>query len=102
MAKLIALYKRPADAAKFDAYYHATHIPLAKTVKGLRRYEISRGAVASGGGDSGLHLVAVLSFDSMDAIQQALASPEGAATAADLGNFAQAGVELLMFDTVDV
>jgi len=35
----------------------------------------------------------------MAAIGQALASPEGVATAADLGNFAQAGVDLLMFDT---
>jgi hypothetical protein len=38
----------------------------------------------------------------MAAIQAALGSPEGAATAGDLGNFAQAGVELLMFDTREV
>ena len=43
--------------------------------------------------------MALLGFDSMAAIQQALGSPEGQATAADLGNFAQAGVELLMFET---
>ena len=49
-----------------------------------------------------LHLVAILTFDSMAPIQAALASPEGVATAADLGNFAQAGVELLMFDTGEV
>ena len=35
----------------------------------------------------------------MAAIQAAPASPEGVATSADLDNFAQAGVELLMFDT---
>lgn len=46
--------------------------------------------------------MALLRFDSMAAIQTALTSPEGAATAADLGNFAQAGVELLMFDTKDI
>jgi len=49
-----------------------------------------------------LHLVAVLEFDSTAAIQAALESPEGVATAGDLANFAQAGVELLMFDTRDV
>jgi uncharacterized protein (TIGR02118 family) len=97
MAKVIALYKKPADAAAFDRYYHATHVPLAKTLPGLRRYEIGHPA-----GDTSLHLVAVLSFDSMDAIQAALQSPQGAATAADLGNFAQAGVELLMLDCRDV
>jgi uncharacterized protein (TIGR02118 family) len=102
MAQLIALYKKPADPAAFDAYYYATHVPLAKTVPGLRRYEVSTGAVAGGQGDSGLHLVALLTFDSMAAIQQALGSPQGMATAADLANFAQAGVDLLMFDTRDV
>jgi uncharacterized protein (TIGR02118 family) len=99
MAQLIALYKTPADAAAFDAHYYGTHVPLAKTVPGLRGYAVSTGPVAGAGGPSGVHLVAVLQFDSMAAIQAALASPEGAATAADLANFAQAGVELLMFDT---
>jgi len=102
MAQLIALYKKPADPAAFDTYYHGTHIPLAKTVPGLRRYQISAGPVSGGQGESGLHLVAVLSFDSMAAIQQALGSPAGQATAADLANFAQAGVDLLMFDSRDV
>ena len=99
MATLIALYKKPADAAAFDDYYFNKHLPLAKTIQGLRRYEVSSGAIASGAGASDLHLVALLTFDSMAAIQQALGSPEGQATAGDLANFAQAGVELLMFDT---
>lgn len=99
MAQLIALYKTPADAAAFDAYYFSTHVPLAKTVPGLRSYQVSTGPVAGPGGPSGVHLVAMLQFDSLEAIQAGLASPEGAATAADLANFAQAGVDLLMFDT---
>ena len=99
MAKLIALYKKPQDAAAFDRYYYGTHVPLAKTVPGLRSYEVSTGAIGGGAGESSLHLVAILGFDSMAAIQQALGSPQGQATAGDLANFAQAGVELLMFDT---
>jgi uncharacterized protein (TIGR02118 family) len=43
--------------------------------------------------------VATLTFDSMAAVQVALASPEGQATAADLGNFATGGVDLLLADT---
>jgi len=99
MAKLIALYKKPADAAAFDAYYYSTHVPLAKTVPGLRGYEVSTGAIGTPAGEAPLHLVAILSFDSMAAIQAALTSPQGVATAGDLANFAQAGVDLLMFDT---
>jgi uncharacterized protein (TIGR02118 family) len=102
MAKLVALYKTPANPDAFDAYYFANHVPLAKQVSGLRRYEVSTGPVATPQGDSPYHLAAVLSFDSMDALQQALSSPEGQTVAGDLANFAQAGVELLVFDTKDV
>lgn len=98
-AQLIAMYKKPADAAAFDAYYHATHLPLAKTVPGLTGYDISDGSIAMSAGAVPLHLVAVLHFDSMAALHAGLASPQGKATAADLANFAQAGVELVMFET---
>jgi len=99
MAKLVALYKKPADVAAFDAYYFSTHVPTAKKVPGLRRYDVSTGPVASAQGESPYHLIALLEFDSLAAIQAGLGSPEGKATAADLANFAQAGVDLLMFDT---
>ena len=99
MTKLIALYKKPADAATFNSYYFSTHVPIAKKVPGLRRYEVSAGPVATPQGESPFHLAAVLSFDSMGALQQALRSPEGVAAAADLANFAQAGVDLLVFDS---
>ncbi|MBF6989657.1 MULTISPECIES: EthD family reductase [Cupriavidus] len=99
MAKLVALYKKPDDKAAFDSYYFSKHVPLAKKIPGLRAYEVSDGSVATPLGESPFHLVALLSFDSLEAIQQGLASPEGAATAADLANFAGAGVDLLIFDT---
>jgi uncharacterized protein (TIGR02118 family) len=102
MAKLIALYKKPADPAAFDKHYFSKHVPLAKTIAGLRRYEVNAGPVGSPMGESPYHLAAILSFDSMAALQQALGSPQGQATAADLGNFAQAGVELLVFDSKEV
>ncbi len=102
MALVVALYKKPADPAAFDAYYYSTHLPVAKTLPGLRGYQVSAGPIGTPAGEAPLHLVALLRFDSMAAIQTALTSPEGAATAADLGNFAQAGVELLMFDTKDI
>jgi len=102
MAKLIALYKKPADAEAFNAYYFSTHLPIAKKISALRRYEVSAGPVATPHGDSMYHLAAILNFDSLSTIQQALNSPEGQATAADLANFAQAGVDLLIFESKDV
>jgi uncharacterized protein (TIGR02118 family) len=102
MAKLVALYKKPANAAAFDDYYFSNHVPKAKKLPGLRRYEVSTGPVGTPQGDSAYHLVAVLAFDSMAALQSGLGSPEGQATAGDLANFAQAGVELLVFDSKEV
>jgi uncharacterized protein (TIGR02118 family) len=99
MAKLIATYKQPTDEAAFNAYYFQTHVPLAKTLPGLRSYEISRGDVLGGGGKHDAFMVALLGFDSLDAIQNALGSPQGQATAADLANFAMAGVDLMMVET---
>jgi uncharacterized protein (TIGR02118 family) len=99
MAKLVVLYNNPADAAAFDAHYFGKHVPLAKTIPGLRAYEVNASPVGTPQGPSDLHLIATLTFDSMEAIGAAFASPQGQAAAADLGNFAQAGVQMLMFET---
>ncbi len=102
MAKVYALYGTPADAAAFDRHYYATHVPIAKRLPGLRRYEVTSGPVTTTTGASPYHLVATLTFDSMAAIQAALASPEGRATAADLPHFATGGVELCFADTREI
>ena len=101
MALVMAVYKTPKDKAAFDRYYRETHAPLAKKIPGLRSFVISKGPVAMPGGTSDVHFVACLAFDSMQDVQAALASPEGQATAGDLANFADGGVDLMMFDTVD-
>jgi uncharacterized protein (TIGR02118 family) len=100
MALLIAVYKTPKDKAAFDRHYHGTHAPLAMKIPGVKAYEISKGPVLPG--TSNVHLVARLTFDSMAALQAGLGSPEGQATADDLANFASGGVELMMFDTVNL
>ena len=44
----------------------------------------------------------MLEFDSGEAALRALGTPEGAATAGDLANFADGGVDLMIFDTKQV
>jgi uncharacterized protein (TIGR02118 family) len=102
MAKLVVLYKTPKNADAFDKYYYATHVPLAKKIPGLKKYDVSKGAVASPAGASGIHLVAELYFDSLDAIKAAFGSPGGQAAAGDLANFADGGADLFFFDTKEV
>lgn len=99
MAKLFAIYRQPGDAVVFEDYYFNKHVPLAKTLPGLRSYEVTRGDVMGMAGKHGVYLVAILEFDSMSAIQAAMASPQGQATAADLANFAGAGVDVMMGET---
>jgi uncharacterized protein (TIGR02118 family) len=102
MAHLYALYQQPADAAAFDHHYFNTHVPLAKTIPGLRSYEVTQGDVVGMAGKHNVYLVATLTFDSLAAIESGMASPEGQATAADLANFASAGVDVMMGDTRSV
>ncbi len=58
--------------------------------------------MASPAGASTVHLVAILTFDSMEALQAALASPEGQKAAGDLAKFATGGADLLIFDQAAV
>jgi uncharacterized protein (TIGR02118 family) len=102
MADLVVLYKTPGDPAAFDKYYFESHIPLAKKLPGLRKYTVSKGPVATPAGPSPLHLIAILSFDNMSAIQAAFGSPEGKATAADVPKFASGGVEMYLSETAEV
>ena len=81
MAQVVVNYKTPKDTAAFDKYYADTHIPLAKKMPGLRKYQVSKGPVATPAGPSGIHLIATLTFDSMAAVQKAFGSAEGARNA---------------------
>ncbi len=102
MAQLVVMYKTPKDATAFDKYYFEKHIPLAKKIPGLRKYEVSEGPVATPAGPSGYHLVALLHFDTLAAIQAAFGSAEGKAAVADVQTFATGGVDIYMFDTRQV
>lgn len=97
MAQLLVLYKTPQDAAAFDKHYFDIHVPLAKKLPGLRRFETSQGPVTSPMGATGVHMVAILHFDSAADIQQAFATPEGQAAAADALTLGPP--DILLFDT---
>jgi uncharacterized protein (TIGR02118 family) len=102
MAQLVVLYKTPKDPAAFDEHYFGRHAALAKKMPGLRKFEVNDGAVTTPAGPSGIHLVAVLHFDSVAAIQASFASPEGRAAAADEQTFATGGSDILLFETRQV
>lgn len=104
MARMVVIYKMPKDPAAFDRHYFGVHVPLAKKIPGLRKYEVSRGPIVAPTGGGNFHLVATLHFDDLAAIQRAFASPEGQAAAADRKKFApdDADVLMLLFDDREV
>ena len=52
MAQLVVMYKTPRDAAAFDKHYAEKHIPIARKIPGVRKYEVSTGPVATPAGPS--------------------------------------------------
>jgi len=87
MVKLIALYKTPENTQEFDAHYNDVHTPLVKKMPGLRKLEVAR-ITGAPIGEPKHYLIAEMYFDSQDALNAALASPEGKATGRDVMSFA--------------
>lgn len=104
MAQMVVIYKTPHDAAAFERHYFNIHVPLAKQLPGLRRYDASKGPVSSLAGAADAHLVGVLYFDSLAAIKEAFASDCGRACAADRRVLAprEQDVQIFLFDTQTV
>jgi uncharacterized protein (TIGR02118 family) len=99
MAEVVVLYKTPKDTAAFDKHYFEKHVPIAKKIPGLRKFAVSQGPVATPAGPSGFHLIAILTFDNLAAIQAGFGSAEGQAAGADVQTFATGGADMLLFDT---
>src|SRR5258708_38088015 len=99
MAHVVVMYKNPKDAAAFDKHYFETHIPIAKKIPGLRKYEVNQGPVATPMGPSGFRLIATLYFDNLAAIQAGFASAEGKPAAVDGQKIATSGQAIALFMT---
>ena len=83
MARMVVIYKTPADRSSFDDHYFRVHVPMAKELPGLRKYVVSKGPIAAVAGWKDAYLIATLYFDSLDAIRAAFSSECGQRCAAD-------------------
>jgi uncharacterized protein (TIGR02118 family) len=99
MARMVVIYKTPQDPVAFDKHYQEIHVPLARQLPGLRKYEVSKGPVVSLASAADTHLIATLHFDSMTAIKAAFASDCGRACAADRKKLApDEAVQMFLFE----
>lgn len=100
MARMVVIYRTPKNVEAFERHYFDVHIPLAKKLPGLRKYEVSQGPVAVLAGSSDVYLIGTLYFDDLEAIRKAFASPEGQACRTDRQAYApdDTGVQMFLFE----
>ncbi len=87
MHRLLILYPPQVDPKGFRDYYEATHMKLARKLPGVRAMAYGFD-VAALNADEVWACVFTADFDNVEAMGDCMESPEGHATAADVGNFA--------------
>lgn len=85
---MIFLSRRPElSAEEFEQHLRTTHAPLVAQLPGLRRLVVNRAQPDPGGAPLPWDAIAEDWFDSPEAMQAALASPQGQAVNADAATF---------------
>ena len=98
MVRLQVMYGHPRDPAAFDRYYYEVHLPIAKQIKGLKRWTVGKVSGTPDGKPSAYYYFADLFAESRAAMEKILASPEAQAAINDVPNFATGGVSFLYTD----
>ena len=96
MLKATVLYRHPTDPEVFEKYYTETHTPIALSMKGVDKMELTKFVSAPDGEKPAYYRMAELYFAGPAEMQQSMGSTEGQATAADLANFATGGVTMII------
>ena len=104
MARMIVIYKQPKDVKAFERHYFEKHVPLAKKLPGIRKYEVSQGPITSPAGPTDAWMITTLHFDNMAAVRSAFATEIGQACAADRREFAPdpSTFQMYLFDDKEV
>jgi uncharacterized protein (TIGR02118 family) len=97
MALMLVVYRTPPNPEAFDKHYFEVHVPLAKKLPGLKKYEVSKGPIVPIAGAKDPYMIAMLHFDSLSAIREAFASEIGKACAADRKRLAPDDADLQTF-----
>ena len=89
MMKIIFLVNRRSgwDVDRFSRYWRETHAPIAARIPGLRGYVQNHARSGPDGTAPPYDAIAEMWFDSKDAMQIALGTPEGQRAAADAATF---------------
>jgi uncharacterized protein (TIGR02118 family) len=94
--KLVVLYTQPDDADRFDEHYLGVHGPLVAKIPGLERWEGARFLATPDGSELTYHRIAELYFTDQAALEAALGSDAGRATAGDYQQIAPPGSRMFV------
>ena len=101
MHKLIVLIRRPGDPAAFEDRWSREFVPRAERMPGLRRVTLSR-IHGNLPGAIDLHLVHEFYFDGLEALQSAMASPQGQEAGRALMAFGSAEASLFFAEHLEM
>ncbi|MBI4662025.1 MAG: EthD family reductase [Verrucomicrobia bacterium] len=102
MVRLLVLYGQPKNPAAFDDYYNRVHIPLAKKMRGLKKWTVGKVMGMPDGKPSPYYYVADLYAESRQAMEAILATPEGQAAVVDVPNYASGGVTFIYTEVQEI
>jgi len=102
MTRLLVLYGHPKDPAAFDKYYHEVHVPIARKMKGLKKWTIGKVTGTPDGKPAPFYYIADLYAESRTAMEAILASSEGRAAVEDVPKFASGGVSFVWSEINEV
>ena len=98
-ALVTVIYKAPKDTAAFEKHYAETHVPLVVASQdeiGFTRAELTRFNANLDGSKPARYRQAELYFPSLEAAKKGIATAAFKKVAADLGNFADGGLDALV------
>jgi uncharacterized protein (TIGR02118 family) len=100
MAKMTVIYKTPADTEFFEKHYFEVHVPLAKRLPGLIKYEINDGSIISTTEHPQPYRIANLYFETLETMMNSFRSEIGQKCAADRKILAgNEEVQIYLYDT---
>ena len=102
MVRLLVLYGQPNDPAAFDKYYSEVHIPIARRMRGLKKWTVGKVTGTADGQPSPYYYLADLYMESREDFEKLLSSPEGQAAVADVPNYATGGATFLYTEIEDL
>jgi uncharacterized protein (TIGR02118 family) len=94
--RLVIIYTQPENPEEWDKHYLGNHMPMGRALPGLDSIQAARVLAAADGGEVPHYRITTADFPTMEAMQAALASPEGESTATDFAAIAPPGSRIFI------